>query len=360
MKRIDATNPRASVAAWILRYLEGAPGIDPRARPDAILEVTVTGNRTVEFMVEAKSHIRSGEAQTVIDRLRRTYGTSDRPPLVATRRLSPELRKLFRDAGISWIERDTGVCHLVAPGLLVHVELEDLAEPPSTRRRPARLVGLSGVIAETILLRFQEDHIRVSDLAEASRASLGLTSRVLQELERDELLVSRGAGPRKKRQLVNPAGLLDRWAEQEVAPEQTTQLFVWAQTVPALYDKLSGLQQEEFGWAVAGVGAANLHVPTLTRLPDPAIWLTASVAPTRVAEALNGEIVDQGGNLRVLQTDRDPALHHSELRGFRTSEVGIGDRPISVVSKPRAYVESVRAPQRGEEVAANLRDTLGY
>jgi hypothetical protein len=153
--------------------------------------------------------------------------------------------------------------------------------------------------------------------------------------------------------MMDAGGVLDLWAHEEQEATVTTKLHVWSRSPQALLEKLTVLDELRDRWALGGTIAANLFAPTLTIYPDPAIWVEAHIAPTQVANILDGEIVDKGSNLQIWQSDDNAALERSTIW-----QSASGIHNLRIVSRPRAYVEAIKAPGRSPEVAQNLRERI--
>jgi hypothetical protein len=276
--------------------------------------------------------------------------------MLATDRLTPASRSILRAAGISWLEEQTAVSHVVAPGIVIDI---DPHSPPtaggpdrtsSGRSRPARLRRRTGVCAETMLLKYRGPHFRAKDLAHDAGLSPALVSRVLIRLANEGIVEEMGNGPRWKTwRLSNPGALLDRWAEEEVRPEVITRVYAHAPSYHDLYARITKLGYLT-NYAVGGVGAANLWAPLLTTDPRPDVWIPAAAAAEDIARELGGTVVESGENIHLWQTSSDPALvHRTVVAGDDLSQ------QVRCVNWPRAYVEARRARGRGGEVADHLR-----
>jgi hypothetical protein len=276
--------------------------------------------------------------------------------MLATDRLTPASRSILRSAGISWLEEQTAVSHVVAPGIVIDI---DPRSPPATGApdrmsagpgRPARLRRRTGVCVETMLLRYRGPHFRAKDLARDAGLSPALVSRVLTRLANEGIVEEMGTGPRWKTwRLSNPGALLDLWGQEEGRPEVITRVYAYAPSYHDLYPHIAELGYLT-NYAVGGVAAANLWAPLLTADPPPDIWIPAAAPAEDIARALGGTIVDSGENIHLWQTSGDPALLHRTL-------VARDDlrQQVRCVSWQRAYVEARRARGRGAEVADHLR-----
>lgn len=338
--------------SWLVRRLRDVKGLQAEMDGEK-LHLSMAGGSPVSFVVEEKSRLSMEGARALV----KLVGDDSSRMLVATRKLSDEARSVLKESGISWVERDTDACRIQAPGILVErspAQLEQKSLSSGTPRSATKLRGKAGVIAETLLLYFQEDDIAVRDLAEEAGASLGYASRVLKRLEHEAVIVSEGAHAHKRRQIADSAGLLDLWRDEEKADSwDRRSLYVWSQTPDALYTRLLGLTEAGIRWALGHTSAANRYAPTLTRTPDPDVWVPAAVPVNEVAEVLDGQLVDSGSNFTVWQSADDSWLHHAE------QEEGQDDSDFPTVSRYRAYLEAYHRGGRSEDVATRLREELG-
>lgn len=337
--------------SWLVRQLRSIEGLDAELDGD-VLQLSMTGGSPASFIVEEKSRLSMEGARTLV----KLVEDESSRVVVATRKLSDEARSVLKTNDLSWVERDTGACRIKAPGIFVERSpaKEELESASSGAPRPApKLRGKAGVIAETLLLFFQKDDITVRDLANRADASLGYASRVLKRLEQEAVVVSEGAHAHKRRQIADSAGLLDIWRDEEKVDSWTRRnLYVWSQTTEDLYSRLLDLTGAGIRWALGHTSAANRYAPTLTRKPDPEVWVPATVPVTEVAEVLDGKLVESGSNLTVWQSADDSPLFHAGRE-----EVGEdGDYPV--VSRYRAYLEAYHRSGRSEDVATRLREEL--
>lgn len=302
-------------------------------------------------------------------------------PLIAARRMTREARQFLTERGISWAEGTTGRVHLVGPGLYVHTgPTETDSTAPQPRRHasdaalkpPLRLRGLSARCVETLLLApagpSGHGTWGTGELAHAAHVSAGWASRVLQRLRDEGAVTAEGDGPRYRRyRLDNPALALDLWAEEEQFKRVVrTPLYVWSRSHPELLDQLASLQAWGAPWAFGGVAAANLYAPTLTVEPPPEIWIPADRPPAEVARVLQGELVEEGATLFLLQMAEDPWQVHvrrlfDDSKSSAANTGAQGHAPdhvarLCVVSRPRAYIEACGiGTGRAQDVAHQLR-----
>ena len=149
---------------WAKKRLASLKASRLISHPDGRLGIEREDGTTIWFQVEKKSRLSEEAAKRFTLSLPSHTGSST---LILTSALTPASREVLRERGVSWIERDTGVCHLEAPGLLIDVIRSDAIglrprkEDRTGGGRASRLQGKSGVLAETLLLDFQSG--RLSD-----------------------------------------------------------------------------------------------------------------------------------------------------------------------------------------------------
>jgi hypothetical protein len=346
---------------WLLPALRTVSGLAVELGParDTIAVRIGNSGATLFFNVRHIPVLSQERARELADALpAQGASSSSEVVLVATRQLADTTRTILRSAGISWIERLTGVCRLIGPGLVIDVrDRQGRAHGPGTTVR-ARLRDRSGWLPEYILDTGVRDRILLTDIARRAGVSTGLASRLLRRLTELKVLDTQGAGPRRTWRLADRGALLDLWANEERSkPAQSTGLYVWSRSVISLLERLPELTSAGIDWALGGTAAANLWTPTLTSYPDPAVWVPAGIPALEVAKILRGDIVEKGANLQLCQTERDIALRHA--KDWTAATADSAHLPgLRLVSRPRAYIEALQGAGRSAEVAQKLRENL--
>ncbi len=343
---------------WVLRYLRQLGPVTVTLLNEAEdLAITVDNGRQSRFSVKSYLSLSQERAHALLSTLQK-HSPKQRL-LLAVRELAPHTREILRAHRVSWIERDTGVCHIIAPGLFIDTQFQDSPSLPKAGI-PTRLRDRTGLIAETLLISPLVQPIRVASTSKAAGVSSALVSRVFQRLTDLHLLDEKGSGPNRSWSLVDFGGLLELWSKEERNPDRTTNLYVWSRSTSALYDQLPKINELRSQWAVAGTSAAYLYAPILTAPPNPIVRLDAAVPVQEVAKLLGGEIVDSGSNLQIWQNKGNLALHR--VQACLSEKGSIGDPRngglLQTVSRPRAYIESINAAGRSPEVAQALREKM--
>jgi len=347
-----------NIPDWISRLLHQVDGISFDQISRDSFNVSVPGGKHYTFTIRSFPSLSREKAVDLVASLKHMESTRIRP-IIASRKLAAPTREVLRQANVSWIEAETGVCHFVAPGILIDTKIEEHGHQKDSDSTRIRLRDRSGLLAEALLTSSKANDLRLASIVKRTNVSSGLASRLFRRLTDLGILTEHGGGPNRKWQLTDFGALLDLWAQEEREVERVTGLYVWSRSPDALYDKLPALNDLKIQWALAGVSAANLYAPTLTTTPNPIVRIDASVPASQAAEALGGEVVQKGANLHLWQTTGNAALYNvapwiSVHGGIGRVDAGL----LQIVSRPRAYIESIAGPGRTPDVAQNLRERM--
>jgi hypothetical protein len=138
----------------------------------------------------------------------------------------------------------------------------------------------------------------------------------------------------------------------------STGVYVWSRSPQELLKKIPQLNELNGRWALAGTAAANLYAPMLTTFPDPSIWIESRFSSRQAATALGGEIVDKGAYLQILQSKNDLVLENASLWVPTNAAADLATHNLRIISRARAYIETINAAGRGPEVGQNLRQRI--
>jgi len=216
---------------------------------------------------------------------------------------------------------------------------------------PRERVGLGGKtgIAVQELLLADRGWWKVTELAEEAGVAAGTAQAALKRLEDLGLVEVEGAGPRKRRRLVNRPAVLDRWVEdarRERGRLVTT--YIQAQGARDLAKRVSErLDRASIDHALTGACAALLVAPHITDVRRCEVWVSEDVSESAVLDALGTDRVDKGGNVTILRAKNDaPLFGRQAVDG------------IEIVNLLRLYADLLQDPRRGEEQAEFLRETV--
>lgn len=359
------------IPAWLLRRLRAHQGLEVcKAADRDTIQLRVAGGRRVRYRLIRDARLTESDVERLVAAPPES-GHRVRPQLmVAVDALSDPVRERLQGADVSWVERSTGAEYIVGPGL--HLE-RGLMSSASGRRetthapvgtqsrggeqskahRAARLRGRSGVVAEVLLEWPAGQRVMLGPLAEQAGVSKVLASRILSRLVALGLVAAVGAGRHRHWLVSDPGRLADLWAaEEEPRHLLETPLYLWARSPAMLYQHLRRLDDQSLQWALGGVAAANAYAPHLTALPDPTLWVDATIPPERIAQALGATVVPDGANLVLWQVDTNAPLVRSRVDGQAESQ------GLRLVSPWRALVEAAGEIGRGPDVADHLRRVL--
>ena len=318
VKNGETVNIDAAVDARLRRILETVPGLavkqverpaaaaDDRQSepPDAVF--TLAGVR-LPVAITLRTNVNAAGAWAFVHSTAAVRGAR---PLLLAERTTAEARDILLRQGAAYID-GAGFAHAELPGLFIHVEARriDRGRRPATARGAVRLAGKAGVLVQALLLE-PERRWGVTALSQAAHTSPGLAHRVLQRLEAESLVESLGAGPGKRRRLVDPTALLDLWVEEArdvdvrrkpaFRPARTPRELVW--------HVANALDTAGVPHAVTGAAAAGLLASEATVAPVTEIWVTEHVAVDEILDTANTESADSEHNLVLLQSRDDLPL----------------------------------------------------
>ena len=151
-----------------------------------------------------------------------------------------------------------GGYRLILPGIALRREVDVSSEEV----RQVRLMGRTGVLAESLLLGGARAW-SVQELATNAKTSTTLAHRVLTRLQSEGLLLSKGHGPAKRRQVVNAKALAELWSQEEKPHTVALRGYLYSNSTEALARRILELYP---GVAVGGTLAAALLHNGLTRI----------------------------------------------------------------------------------------------
>lgn len=163
-----------------------------------------------------------------------------------------------------------GPFRIVVPGMALVRETPAAGHALESPVKVARLRGKTGRVAESLLLQGRHEWT-LDIVAGAALISHGLAHRVLARLEEEGWVESRDKGPGKTRMVVNPAALAEAWGQEEKEPPVALRGYLYGATPEDVAAKALKICPDG---AIGGTLAANIHAPTLTRVPFP-IWFWA-------------------------------------------------------------------------------------
>lgn len=248
---------------------------------------------------------------------------------------APTRKALEAAAQTNYLVLPDGACRVVTSGVVLVL---DISSPLAKASHSVKLMGRTGIVAETLLLGGAR-RWSVRDLAHTAQVSSTLAHRVLTRLEKEGLLRSEGSGPEKVRAVCNFRALAELWGQEEKKPQPVLRGFLYSASLEALAHQIATVYPDG---AVGSVLAANLYQPTLTRVPPPLrVWVKSDFDPDALL-ALGLERAEEGVNVEFVASKEDPWRVHREQDS------------LAKVSPARAWLEIAEMSGRVQELADAL------
>ncbi|ATG50749.1 hypothetical protein CFK38_03845 [Brachybacterium vulturis] len=183
--------------------------------PDAIITIGAPDGRSARLVAEVRQVLERRDVERVASQLRSMMTQRTDTPVVAARYLSPSVRDALTDEGLSYVDA-TGNLRLVVGSPAVFISSQGQGRDPWRKGRPqGTLKGEPAARVARALLDYRRDWT-VRELMSASGASSGASYRVLEYLEREDLVVKVD----KRYQVTDWERLLRAWSAD--AAFQTT------------------------------------------------------------------------------------------------------------------------------------------
>lgn len=327
--------------------------LGPSTRPVLRFEVEHEQGKRY-FVVEV---LRSGYPRDIRDAAwRLDYRPADIPgkwiTMVAAPHLSDSAREELRRRGIGYFD-GSGSLYLRDDHWLIDIQREGKKAP----RQSGSLFSESREMVVHALLNRAFQWLTGAELAAASLTSQYTCSIVLQELERQEMVESVGAGRNMRRRLRAPAALLDAWSEAWTARKHSRrQGYVYVHHAEQLAAHIARTLQDAsiaHPWAFTGAIAANLHSPMLTAV-DVVDMIVPDGCEEEFAAVIGMEPADTGGNIVLHGRDGASMLFAGEH--IRTNASSGNTLRIPLASPFIQYLDLLDGKRRNKEMAARLRD----
>lgn len=220
-------------------------------RPDLEIEIEAPDGRIARLVIEVKQVVERRDVSRLGEQVRRMATRSADVPVVAARYLSASVREALTEEGLSYVDA-TGNMRIVvnSPAMFISERGED--RDPWRKGRPrGTLKGEPAARVARALLDYRRTW-RVRELIAASGASSGATYRVLEYLQREDLVVKND----NRYSVTDWERLLRAWSA-DAAFQTTTRVraFIEPRGVDYFLGKLS--KRSPFPVAVTGSVAAK-------------------------------------------------------------------------------------------------------
>lgn len=220
-------------------------------RPDLDIQIQAPDGRLARLVIEVKRAVERRDVARIGEQARRMATGSEGIPVVAARYLSASVRQALDDDGLSYVDA-TGNMRIVInwPAVFISDRGED--RDPWRKGRPrGTLKGEPAARVARALLDYRRDW-RVRDLISTSGASSGATYRVLEYLQREDLVVKEG----DRYSVTDWERLLREWSADAAFPTTSRVMaFIEPRGVDYFLSKLS--KGSAFPVAVTGSVAAK-------------------------------------------------------------------------------------------------------
>lgn len=295
------------------------------------------------FMVEIKAAADARAVRMAIEQARSAASDAGPTavPLVAVPFMGAVGAHICEQAGISWIDL-SGNAHIVAPGLLVHVE----GKPNRFKRsgRPGTVFAPKSSRVVRWLLMEPTRRWTQRELADAAGLDQGFTSRIVRRLEADGLVARDETGGVRSKE---PRTLLETWRTAYAFDKHhIIKGHVTARTGEGLLQDLTHtLAEHKFEYAATGLGAVWL-MNRFAAFRLATVYLRSS--PSReLLQKLGFREEPRGANTWLVVPNDEGVFH------------GVSERDgITCVHPVQAYLDLKGHPERSAEAAERLAKEL--
>ncbi len=259
-------------------------------------------------------------------------------PLVAVPFMGQVGRRLCDEAQVSWLDL-SGNAHLVAPGLRVNIEGK-----PNKFKQPGRPRSLfapkSSRIARCLLV--EPDHaMSQRELAKAADLNEGFTSRIVRQLEVEQLVAREPNGAVK---VAAFDVLLEAWREvYDFSKHHIVRGHIAARSSDDVLRRLAGgLKQGKAEYAATGLaGAWVLNQFAGFRL---VVMYVARIPSAQAQQGMGFREEARGENVWLVVPNDEGVFHGAAER-----------EGIRCVHPVQAYLDLKNHPERSAEAAEQLR-----
>jgi hypothetical protein len=294
-----------------------------RGRIDAVLKISGPAKNAGSALVETKTRL---EPRDVDYLAATTRPTADQPVLIIAPFLSPRTQERLTAAGFGYADL-TGNVRLSLPKAGLFLETTGARENPAPTVRDRK--SLRGAKAGRLIRALADFRppVGLRELAKRAGVDPGYTSRVVDVLNRDALVVRTARGPITD---IDWPALLRRWS-QAYSPFQRQDL-AWYLAARGLAPVTEKLKTVSAPYAVSGSWAATQFAPVApTRL-----LLCYADDPEALARDLDVRPTEAGANV-ALVTPYDPIVYE------RTSQ----KKGVTVAALSQIAVDLLTSPGRG-------------
>lgn len=290
----------------------------------------------MQLYVEFRDQITPQIALEVLPRLKVASGGGI--PLLCARTVSKRLAEMCKEADVGFLDQ-AGNCRLTGPGLFIFVggrsasggRVKSKLNPFSTKS--SRIVR--------VMLEKPEYSWQVQELANEANVSMGLVSKVKDELLVNALLVQDG----KRVRIKNPKDLLTEWSEHYQAQGEDHSFYVMGKAKD-IEERVGVLcEQKGYRYGLTEFSAAWRLAP-MVRYERSTVCLAKGNGPLileEIQDSLKAKRVESGSNLKLRLAPDDYVFYGEKKHDG-----------LNLVSPIQLYLDLMKIKARGEEAAKEI------
>jgi len=312
-------------------------------RADAVFQIEALDQASAIVFVEAKTAVEVRDVPGLSRRLRGfTEGASPPPSpygLVAARYLSAPVRERLREEGLNYVDATGNLFLSLKKPTLFLRDVGAASDPWRGSGRPRD--SFRGPIAARVIRALVDfaPPMSVPQLIERSGASTGAVYRVVDFLERQDLL---GREPRKPITRVDWRGILERWS-RDYNPnlEEAAMRLLAPRGIPSVRDRLDEIR--DIDYVLTGSSAAAYF----EEYAQARLALVYTDEPERLAERLDLRPVETGANVLLVRPQDKVVYERAEER-----------EGVRIAAPSQIAVDLLSGPGRGPAEAQALLDWM--
>jgi len=310
---------------------------------DGILTIQNAKLEEMNFLVEVKTDLYARDLEKTIESLQRYQREIDRSaPMIMARFISEPVRQLLKERGISYVDA-TGNLQLLFPGEDYYIR--DIGEKSDPWRMPGRPRNtLKGVPVAKVLLALIESPsaISIPELIQVAKSSSGVTYRVIEYLEKENLVTIQKiqADKRVNQKIIDVKWrkIIERWSEDYgFLKSNDISTYIEPRGLERLLAKLASEKKAEY--VITGSLAANVYAPYAT----PRLAMIYSKNPYELIGSLGLTPTEADTNVLIASTEYEIFFNKPKTIN------GIKYAPPTLVALD-LLTSPGRGPSEGEEL----------
>lgn len=309
-------------------------------RVDYAVDVVTPQGKKRRLLINVRSPAAPSQIREALRRFRSSLPKRVRGyPVLASSFLNPGIREVCKEEGVGYIDL-AGNLYLQWDDLYLE-KIVDKNPFPRRGRPPSLFEPVSSRIVRA-LLEEPKRRWQVRELAQATKVSLGLTSRVTRRLLEDEYVTK----TENRISLVQPAKLIDTWQDQYKREGNQRMAYYSFNRNPDEIMALIAKTAESEGWryALTSFAAASLVAPFVRGVGAIEWYVEDADAVDQWVKVLDLRPAEEGPNVvLIIPYDRGVFYKNQKVDG------------ITLVGNIQLYLDLYSNPARGKEQAEFLR-----